>query len=596
MSDVPAEATPPSAHKAVLGEISNEAEADNTHDPLKSPTTEADLETAKNQRQSEDACAIFYDNCSPADSRRRSGFLLDDAGQNNHSLSCLDVLSGARKYQVLSPRKLLLQSLGATGPSQVHDPFGGTGLILPPMTPSLGKAQLPQFKEAATLSASAPEFVPVGVQASPEMSEVAYPGGTPPSQGRKVGRSRAPLGELTNIVNAEDLLKPFKSPTKKRGHGHLSASMLENHCGSPMKIFTDESGPTDPVQASDLNLNDESRYASDIGMSAILTASLAEEAENDKTDAEQTIADACKDDMVVLDGDDKNSRRLDETPEAPSSTMDLSALPSIGSALHYAGECKRCNFFAKGRCLNDKNCSFCHYPHDKNKLSRQEKREHRAARLGQETHGQAADAAPHEQVRDASATLWYLNPMVVGQSHGTYQAEDPSCSENTTTSTFTLSPTSQIRPALPPGLVPPQCMTQQVQRPGDAMLSTRPVDQPAVQHVVASSDHSSAPLSTAPSFSASPSIVTSVGVLDTPRNMSTSDTQTTEDFMCWRCEARSNAGDAHGSETSKNDHNGKQDTCWSREELLKLRGSIAKVPVAESRLKTVCRAAAIGGA
>jgi len=67
-------------------------------------------------------------------------------------------------------------------------------------------------------------------------------------------------------------------------------------------------------------------------------------------------------------------------------------LPSIGSAQHAAGTCKRCNFFLKGRCQNGRDCAFCHFPHDKMKFSRQEKRDRRAvwqARL--EVGGTASD-------------------------------------------------------------------------------------------------------------------------------------------------------------------------------------------------------------
>eukprot|EP00929_Paragymnodinium_shiwhaense_P032240 TRINITY_DN17908_c0_g1_i1.p1 TRINITY_DN17908_c0_g1~~TRINITY_DN17908_c0_g1_i1.p1 ORF type:complete len:444 (+),score=80.66 TRINITY_DN17908_c0_g1_i1:80-1411(+) len=49
-------------------------------------------------------------------------------------------------------------------------------------------------------------------------------------------------------------------------------------------------------------------------------------------------------------------------------------LPSWGSRLHASRECRRCNFFPKGRCGNGKDCQFCHLPHLKKKPSRQEKR------------------------------------------------------------------------------------------------------------------------------------------------------------------------------------------------------------------------------
>jgi hypothetical protein len=38
-------------------------------------------------------------------------------------------------------------------------------------------------------------------------------------------------------------------------------------------------------------------------------------------------------------------------------------LPSIGSAGHHDGTCKRCAFFSKGRCLNGADCTHCHYDH-----------------------------------------------------------------------------------------------------------------------------------------------------------------------------------------------------------------------------------------
>mmetsp|Transcript_65975 Transcript_65975/g.134054 ORF Transcript_65975/g.134054 Transcript_65975/m.134054 type:complete len:511 (+) Transcript_65975:80-1612(+) len=42
-------------------------------------------------------------------------------------------------------------------------------------------------------------------------------------------------------------------------------------------------------------------------------------------------------------------------------------LPSIGSAGHFTGDCKRCCFHPKGRCSNGYECRFCHFDHDKRK-------------------------------------------------------------------------------------------------------------------------------------------------------------------------------------------------------------------------------------
>merc|ERR1740121_2817493 len=48
--------------------------------------------------------------------------------------------------------------------------------------------------------------------------------------------------------------------------------------------------------------------------------------------------------------------------------------PSIGSALHSSGECKRCCFFPKGRCDNGYDCSFCHYDHGKRTRTRRNRK------------------------------------------------------------------------------------------------------------------------------------------------------------------------------------------------------------------------------
>eukprot|EP00747_Dinoflagellata_sp_TGD_P150841 gnl/TRDRNA2_/TRDRNA2_177154_c0_seq1.p1 gnl/TRDRNA2_/TRDRNA2_177154_c0~~gnl/TRDRNA2_/TRDRNA2_177154_c0_seq1.p1 ORF type:complete len:608 (-),score=138.57 gnl/TRDRNA2_/TRDRNA2_177154_c0_seq1:338-2053(-) len=73
-----------------------------------------------------------------------------------------------------------------------------------------------------------------------------------------------------------------------------------------------------------------------------------------------------------------------EDPASPAMCESADPLPSIGSAQHASGECRRCNFFAKGRCKNGKECCFCHLPHDRKKLSRQERRDQKAAFLAQQ--------------------------------------------------------------------------------------------------------------------------------------------------------------------------------------------------------------------
>lgn len=83
----------------------------------------------------------------------------------------------------------------------------------------------------------------------------------------------------------------------------------------------------------------------------------------------------------LLSRDVASSKETSSSASSPRGSQDQDAfdenqpLPSMGSALHGKGECKRCNFFAKGRCRNGFDCTFCHFPHNRRKLSRQEKRE-----------------------------------------------------------------------------------------------------------------------------------------------------------------------------------------------------------------------------
>jgi len=59
------------------------------------------------------------------------------------------------------------------------------------------------------------------------------------------------------------------------------------------------------------------------------------------------------------------------------------ALPSVGSAAHSEGKCKRCCFFPKGRCSNGIDCQFCHFAHEKRKTTKTKKKKNRRRRQRQ---------------------------------------------------------------------------------------------------------------------------------------------------------------------------------------------------------------------
>lgn len=58
---------------------------------------------------------------------------------------------------------------------------------------------------------------------------------------------------------------------------------------------------------------------------------------------------------------------------APIAELGPDGLPSVGSALHFSNECKRCAFFSKGRCQKGHGCQFCHFDHDAGKRAKKKR-------------------------------------------------------------------------------------------------------------------------------------------------------------------------------------------------------------------------------
>eukprot|EP00448_Togula_jolla_P025129 CAMPEP_0170650380 /NCGR_PEP_ID=MMETSP0224-20130122/45774_1 /TAXON_ID=285029 /ORGANISM="Togula jolla, Strain CCCM 725" /LENGTH=477 /DNA_ID=CAMNT_0010982043 /DNA_START=15 /DNA_END=1448 /DNA_ORIENTATION=- len=234
------------------------------------------------------------------------------------------------------------------------------------------------------LSASAAEFVPMETRSNKVLRPVRVEGPSIMSENMensapnsapilRTGHSsfedstRTPLGGLTDITNimvsdSDEKLSHFK-PRSVQGFQSLAVAKI----GS-LGLFED---------LEDAVFEDDLGTSSSVGEPSI-------EAEHMTVVPEASLPDG------------RESRpELDE--------VSVSDLPSIGSALHGTGECKRCNFFSKGRCQNGLNCSFCHFPHDKRKPSRQEKRERKAAWLAQ-GEGEQAQQAASEQT--TSAQMW----------------------------------------------------------------------------------------------------------------------------------------------------------------------------------------------
>jgi len=106
----------------------------------------------------------------------------------------------------------------------------------------------------------------------------------------------------------------------------------------------------------------------------------------------------------------------EETGDLSDTTVDSSSeeFPSAGSALHYAGECRPCNFQRRGKCASGRDCGFCHLEHDKIQVKRQGKRERQAAlkrQLLSETGASGLEVDDQCGVYDPMAITSLLTPV-----------------------------------------------------------------------------------------------------------------------------------------------------------------------------------------
>lgn len=131
--------------------------------------------------------------------------------------------------------------------------------------------------------------------------------------------------------------------------------------------------------------------------------------------------------------DDVEGSQEDTEQQKPSIKVeDLpSHIPSIGSLGHDCGDCRRCNFFHKGRCSNGRACAFCHFPHEKRKTARKEGQQ--ADATEESTGFQVARGAPGlerpDQLTPGSCIMPLpMAPRPVKVSVGTQTEDDlPPC-------------------------------------------------------------------------------------------------------------------------------------------------------------------------
>lgn len=115
----------------------------------------------------------------------------------------------------------------------------------------------------------------------------------------------------------------------------------------------------------------------------------------------------------VVDGfgnreaDAAQSSRAAVIPSPPLDGVPLGPLPSMGSAQHAEGACKRCCFFPKGRCQNGYNCEFCHFEHEKRKRKKKKKS---AARKDTQGLDDSEDSSEDEPVPGGGPGTWDGTP------------------------------------------------------------------------------------------------------------------------------------------------------------------------------------------
>lgn len=495
--------------------------------------------------------------------------LYESSQMDGQLLDCLDVLRGPQGPQTFPMAHGLATVPGARGSVfdnyaelAEQDPLDGMGLLLPPFLSSENQSLKLPTDFQVKMSADAAEFVPSGPPGLTAM------GSTPPTKNaRKTARAKAPLGDVTNFINtsAADLLKPFKSPTKRNpdvGSGYLSASTSPTS-GSVEIAGTALFDDSEPNTRSPSDTSPQLNSSIDSSPSTLLEPG----SEPSKLDEQTVTKDQGDHTSGSRDAAGSDAESIDDSDDGEESVVrSLAAegvvdadLPSAGSALHAAGECKRCNFFLKGRCQNGKDCEFCHFPHDKRKQSRQEKRERKAEWL-------SACGLSEGVQKELSGPV---QPGLIGQIRPAALSADA----------LEWHPGQQVSPSaygLP------------------AMSQTMPwsLGQGAFQHIVTAAPMSAVPLSTSPGslFSTVPSPFTSAAPtplasaaptplatpLPTPTAskapsmmFSTPAPQPGNHMVGWKVAAEA-------ARPNVEEHR------WSREDLLRLRQDLMKTSVADN--------------
>jgi len=163
---------------------------------------------------------------------------------------------------------------------------------------------------------------------------------------------------------------------------------------------------------------------------------------------------------------DESSGEVEEGWVPPVAELGPDGLPSLGSARHDAGECRRCCFFPKGRCTNGHDCKFCHFDHDRRKRLKKKR-----SRTGAEL------ATPSSTTGSAAGTACLLSTSLtpsgasIGRSVAPITMPYPLLSPG-----HGMLPTTPMTPSMPPPTPPALSAFQQHEQ----ALPPPPAEEPQV--------------------------------------------------------------------------------------------------------------------
>eukprot|EP00929_Paragymnodinium_shiwhaense_P086599 TRINITY_DN470_c0_g1_i1.p1 TRINITY_DN470_c0_g1~~TRINITY_DN470_c0_g1_i1.p1 ORF type:complete len:679 (-),score=192.21 TRINITY_DN470_c0_g1_i1:193-2229(-) len=259
--------------------------------------------------------------------------------RGSRQLDCLELLSSAAGAPLMAPGPL-----SPTAMASQQLPQQGNVLLGTMPVATVEEDLVTDSHDGKCLSAEANEFVPT-LQENKVTPKAVDAGKSKP---RKI------LGELST-ENASNILRAA-SEGEKAEKSKADLNLKGDLAKAPMFIEVERHVESERVSNVLLPTGKPQKVNT-------LKSSALEIFQDDEEEEEEEKAEEISSPLASQ-----------QVPSPVGQLANNANLPSLGSAFHGSGKCKRCNFFAKGRCENGKACEFCHLPHDKRKANRQEKR------------------------------------------------------------------------------------------------------------------------------------------------------------------------------------------------------------------------------